>query len=60
MEYKATKAETEILVFLKKQSSKSAQKSDFNETALEGCLVKGFVLEKEEKIVLTDFGERQV
>lgn len=60
MEYKATKAETEILALLKKQSDKSANKSNFNEAALEGCLVKGFVLEKEEKIVLTELGEKKI
>lgn len=60
MEYKATKAETEILEFLKKQSDKSASKSNFNEAALEGCIVKGFVSAKEEKIFLTELGEKKI
>lgn len=60
MKYRATKAETEILTFLKKQSDKSANKSNFNEAALEGCLVKGFVLEKDGVFFLTKLGEKQI
>ena len=60
MEYRATKAETEILLLLQRQPSKSSDKSVFNQTVLEGCLVKGFVSEKEGKIFLTEPGEKQI
>ena len=60
MEYITTKAETEVLTFLKRQSDKSASKSNFNETALEGCLVKGFVSEKDGVVFLTELGEKQI
>lgn len=60
MEYKATKAEIDVLAFLKEQPDKSAQKSNFSETALEGCLIKGFVSEKDGEIFLTDLGEKQI
>ena len=60
MEYKPTKAQSEILLTLKKKDKKSSKKSNFNTSALEGCLTKGFVREEGEEILLTELGAKQI
>ena len=60
MEYKPTKAESEILLFLIKNDKKAAKKSSFNKLALEGCLAKGFIKEEGEEFLLTELGANQI